>query len=73
MPTMAAKTFETLPYELMHGASPRGRGKWTFAPFHLRNIPDAAVQSPEMGFTAAKEWAKRNPALSLFEVIAVLP
>ena len=51
---MAAKIFETLPFELKHGFSPKGRGQWTFAPFHLRDIPDAAVTSPEMGFTMLK-------------------
>jgi hypothetical protein len=66
-------TFETLPYEMSHGRSPRGRGSWAFAPFHLRNDSAAAVFSPSMTFTEAKRWARQQQQLTAFQVIAVLP
>jgi hypothetical protein len=66
-------TFETLPYEMEHGCSPRGRGCWAFAPFHLRNDISAAVFSPCLTLTEAKRWARQQPQLAQFQVIAVLP
>ena len=65
-------TFETLPFELSHGRSPRGRGSWAFAPFGLRKDITAAVFSPNMTFTEAKKWARQQPSLQGFQVIAVL-
>ena len=52
-------SFETMPYELEHGRSPRGKRSWAFCPFHLRNDPwnTSIIESPEMGFSAAKKWA----------------
>jgi hypothetical protein len=59
---MARITFDTTPYELTHGRSPRGRGCWAFAPFHLRNDSSAAILSPSMTLTEAKRWAKAHIA-----------
>jgi hypothetical protein len=69
-------TIETLPYELSHGRSPRGRGSWAFCPFHLRNANDYlahTVFSPQMTFAEAKRWARQQPALAASGVVAVLP
>lgn len=69
-------TFETLPYELSHGRSPRGRGSWAFCPFHLRNAADYiehTVFSPSMTFAEAKKWARQQQQLAQFQVVAVLP
>jgi hypothetical protein len=57
---MSSVTFDSTPYELAHGASPRGRGCWAFAPFHLRNDSTAAIRSPLMTLTEAKRWAKAH-------------
>lgn len=66
-------TFDTFEFELSHGRSPRGRGSWAFAPFHLRKSLDATVFSPSMTYTEAKRWARQQPSLNRFKVIAVLP
>jgi hypothetical protein len=53
-------TIDATPYELAHGKSPRGKGEWTFCPFHDRNlaaIHRREIRSPLMGFAAAKKWA----------------
>lgn len=58
-------SFETLPYEIEHGCSPRGRGSWAFCPFHKRNASDYldfTLFSPSMTFTEAKRWAKTKVA-----------
>lgn len=69
-------TFETLPYELSHGRSPRGRGSWAFCPFHLRNANDYidhTVFSPCMTLTEAKRWAREQAQLQPFEMVAIMP
>jgi hypothetical protein len=69
-------TIETTPYEISHGRSPRGRGCWAFCPFHLRNATNRhehTAISPLMTFTAAKRWARQQPALAAVGVVAVLP
>ena len=59
---MSSIRFDSTPYEITHGASPRGRGRWAFAPFHLRNDSSAAVLSPLLTFSEAKRWAKARVA-----------
>lgn len=61
---MSRIAFETTPYELSHGRSPRGRGCWGFCPFHLRNdaSPDDVLLSPSMTFSEAKKWAAAQVA-----------
>lgn len=61
---MTRITFDTTPYELTHGRSPRGRGSWVFRPFHLRNADslEGMLMSPSMTLTEAKRWAKAEIA-----------
>jgi hypothetical protein len=56
-------TFDTTPFELSHGRSPKGRGSWAFCPFHMRDSHDhldGFLMSPSMTFTEAKAWAKQQ-------------
>lgn len=76
IPPMTKPSFETLPYELSHGRSPKGRGSWAFCPFHKRNAHDYldwTVFSPSMTFSEAKRWAISQELLQGAPVIAVLP
>jgi hypothetical protein len=73
---MTRITFETLPFELSHGRSPRGRGSWAFCPFHLRNSNDYiehTLFSPSMTLTEAKRWLKLQPAAATATIWAVMP
>jgi hypothetical protein len=61
MTTTPRIVFDTTPFELSHGRSPRGRGSWCFCPFHLRNANDYmnyTLFSPSMNYAEAKCWAK---------------
>ena len=73
---MTRITFETTPFELSHGRSPRGRGSWAFCPFHLRNANDYidhTLFSPSMTYAEAKRWMKAHPQAAAAELWAVMP
>ena len=60
---------ETMPYELSHGRSPKGRGSWAFCPFHKRNADNAmdfTLLSPNMTYTEARKWIKAEVANKVF-------
>jgi len=53
-------SFETMPYELVHGRSPRGKCSWAFCPFHYRNHKDRmdiTIWTPVLPYEAAKQLA----------------
>jgi hypothetical protein len=72
---MTKQVFNTRPYEMSHGATPRGRGSWAFCRTEdVRNpFNGKIVWAPVGTFAEAKKYAKAHHHFAGCEVIEVLP